>query len=124
MWPFRYLGQHQRIIEIYECFAQAPRQALHPAEISRQTGISLTTVSELLEQTPELFVRILKRSDGLTRYRLASVLAGQSRTQVEAKVQRAMRTEQLTLYTVLFMVISVIAVTIVMSFPWSVLLGD
>lgn len=124
MWPFRYLGRHQRIITIYACFAQAPRKAMHPAEISRETGIPLATVNEVLEQTAELFVRIPTRSDGLRRYRLASVLAAQSRAQVEAQVRRAVRTEQLTVYTVAFMVISVLAATLALSFPWSMLLPD
>ena len=97
---------------------------MHPAEISRETGIPLATVNEVLEQTAELFVRIPTRSDGLRRYRLASVLAAQSRAQVEAQVRRAVRTEQLTVYTVAFMVISVLAATLALSFPWSMLLPD
>lgn len=124
MWPFRYLGQQQKIMRIYKCFAQTPRQALHPIEVSRKTGLSLTGVNERLEHTPELFVKIPKRSDGLTRYRLTSPVQAQSEAQVEAHVHRTVRTEQLTLYTVLLMVISMIAVALVVGFPWSMFVPD
>ena len=124
MWPFRYLGQQQKIMRIYKCFTKAPRQALHPIQVSRKTGLSLSSVNERLEHTPELFVKIPKRSDGLTRYRLTSPVQAQSEAQVEAHVQRTVRTEQLTLYTVFLMVISMIAVAIVVGFPWSMLVPD
>lgn len=124
MWPFRYLGQHQRIINLYECFAQAPRQAQHPAELSRESGLPLATVNELLAQHTELFVQVPRRKDGLTRYRLASVLAGQSQAQVEAMIMRSVRSERLTLYTVLFIALSLIAITVVLSFPWAMLMRE
>ncbi len=124
MWPFRYLGQQHKIMRIYACFAETPRQALHPAQVSRKTGLSLSSVNERLEHTPELFVKIPKRSDGLTRYRLTSPVQALSESQVEARVRRAVRTEQLTLYTVLLMTISLIAVAMVVGFPWWMLMPD
>ena len=92
--------------------------------MSRKTGLALTSVNEGLEHAPELFVKIPRRSDDLTRYRLTSPVQALSESQVEARVRRAVRTEQLTLYTVLLMTISLIAVAMVVGFPWWMLMPD
>lgn len=93
-------------------------------EISRETGIPVTSVKDCLENAPELFVRIPTRKDGLTRYRLTSLLFGQSEAQVEARVQQVVRSEQLTVYAVFLMLISLIAVALFASFPWSMFFAD
>ena len=72
---FRFRGKLRRLTDIYFCFLDNEGKALHPTQIARQTGIGFSEVNARLESTPELFVRLPKRPDGITRYRLTSATA-------------------------------------------------
>lgn len=113
---FRFRGKLKRLAEIYQCFLDNPKTGLHPAQISRQTGYSLAEVSNRLESTPELFVRLPKR-DGLTRYRLTSATAVRSPEEVGKLLIASARRESLLLYAVGTMVFFILLIVVILVAP-------
>lgn len=95
---FRFRGKLNRLLRIYECFLSHEDQALHPAQVARDTGLPLQDVSARLAATPELFVRLPKRPDGLTRYRLTTVTRTRTPEEVVAQLRRLAQRETWTLY--------------------------
>jgi hypothetical protein len=115
---FQYRGKTTRLYAIYECFAEQPRKALHPGHIARQTGIGVAELSRLLDDTPELFVQVPRR-DGITRYLPTSVLRVKTPDEVQIYLDRAARRESLTLYAVVGVVLSLLVLAVVISFPFA-----
>lgn len=95
---FRFRGRTGRLMDIYHCFREHPGVGLHPTQISRHTGIGFAEVNKCLESTPELFVKLPKRPDGVTRYRLTTSIAARSPEEVEDLVNAGARKESLLLY--------------------------
>jgi hypothetical protein len=115
---FRFRGMTNRLYNIYLCFEDRPDEALHPAQISRETGLSIQEVTKRLERTPELFVRLPKRPDGLTRYRLTTAARAKSSDEVRALLLAGARTETLSLYAVVAIVLCVVTIGVLMALPW------
>lgn len=95
---FRFRGKVRRIFDIYLSFMDNGGQAMHPIEVARMANCSMQEASVRLADTPELFVRLPKRADGLTRYRLTSQLATKTPEEVEALLKRHARRESMILY--------------------------
>lgn len=95
---FRFRGKVRRIFDIYLSFMDKSGAAMHPMEVARMANMSLAEASRRLEDTPELFIRLPKRPDGLTRYRLITQLAGRTPEQVEAMLKGLARRESMLLY--------------------------
>ena len=114
---FRFRGKLRRLAQIYQCFIDHPGTGLHPTQIARYTGIGFQEVSARLESTPELFVKLPKRPDGITRYRLTSATAARSREEVERMLIRAARKESFILYAFAAMVISILLIVIILVAP-------
>jgi hypothetical protein len=114
---FRFRGKTGRLSAIYHCFLEQPGKALHPAQIARQTGISFIEVNTRLEATPELFVKLPKRPDGVTRYRLTSVMTAKPPEEVEAFLTGSERRENLVLYAVGAMILGLFLVVVVLVGP-------
>ena len=75
---------------IYQCFCEQEDRTLHPSQIARMTGFDLLTVSQTLDQTNELFMKLPGRGDGITRYALpSSVFAMTPEAVAELVAQRA-----------------------------------
>lgn len=102
---------------MYHCFLDDPHTALHPAQISRRTGIPFTEVSVRLEQTPELFVKLPRRPDGVTRYRLTSAASALTPEQVESMLMRQARKETFMLYAVGSMVLLLMLIVLILVGP-------
>ena len=81
---FRFRGRVRRLFEMYLCFVDQSGQAFHPAQVAKLTGIAFVDVAEHLANMPELFVKLPRRKDGLTRYRLTTSASAQTPEQVEA----------------------------------------
>jgi hypothetical protein len=113
---FRFRGRTKVLSLICAEFKAHPTTGLHAAQIARATGLSLPRVNELLSETPELFVRLPKR-DGITRYRLATRLSGQTPEDIDRFVRQAARSESLTLYAILGIVLAVVVMGAVMTLP-------
>jgi hypothetical protein len=60
--------------------------------------MSIVDVDDRLQRTPELFVRIPKRADGMTRYRLTTAISNLSDKELAAKLNALARRETLVLY--------------------------
>jgi len=104
-------------MSICTAFKEHPGRGLHPSQIARFTGLPIAQVNDRLNGTPELFVRLPAR-EGITRYRLATSLASLGADDLEALVRKAARTETLTLYGIVAIVIAVVTMGVVMAFPF------
>jgi len=113
---FRFKGRTKALLQICAEFRAHPATGLHAVQIAHATGLSLPYVNELLSQTPELFVRLPKR-DGITRFRLATRFGGQPTEVIDAFVRSAARSESLTLYALLGIIVAVVAMAAAMSIP-------
>ena len=113
----RFRGKLRRLEDIYYCFVDNPGTALHPTQIARQTGIGFVEVNARLEATPELFVRIPRRPDGLTRYRLTSAMTARGPEDVERFMSRAARKESLLLYATGTMVLLMLLIVVILVGP-------
>jgi len=114
---FRFRGKTRSLIAICAAFRAHPDRGLHPAQIARFTGLPINQVHDRLNRTPELFVRLPPR-EGITRYRLATSLAILSPEALETRILKAARAETLTLYAIVAIVIAIITLGVVMTFPF------
>ena len=114
---FRFRGKLRRLAQIYQCFVDHPGEGLHPTQIARYTGIGFQEVSARLDSTPELFVKLPRRPDGITRYRLTSTTVARSREEVEQMLIRSARRESFILYAFAAMVISILLIVVILIAP-------
>jgi len=114
---FRFRGKIGRLSDIYHCFLDHPGVGLHPTQIARHTGISFAEVNTRLQATPELFVKLPKRPDGITRYRLTSTMAARSPEEIEAFLASSARRESLMLYAVGAMVLCLLLIIVILIGP-------
>ena len=114
---FRFRGKLRRLARLYQCFVDHPGVGLHPVQISRYTGISLLEVNARLQATPELFVKLPRRSDDLTRYRLTSAMTARSREDVEKFLINAARKESLILYAFGGMLMCIALIIVILIAP-------
>jgi hypothetical protein len=114
---FRFRGKLRRLALIYDCFQRNSGVALHPAQIARQTSISLTEANNRLSDTPEMFIKLPKRPDGLTRYRLSSAKTLMTPEEVEKFLILAARKETLLLYAAGGMVFCLLLIVVIVIVP-------
>lgn len=114
---FRFRGKLKRLADIYQCFLDHPNQGLHPTQIARHTGLSFAEVNNRLNATPELFVKLPRRKDGITRYRLTSSTAARSPEEVEQFLLRQARRESLLLYAFGAMLLCLLLIVVVLVGP-------
>ncbi len=114
---FRFRGRLNRLKDIYQCFRDHPGKGLHPTQIARHTGMSTSQVSERLQATPELFVKLPGRGDGITRYRLTTATSARSPEQVEAFLNSQARKESLVLYAFGAMLLCLMLIVLVLIGP-------
>jgi len=116
-FSFRFRGKTARLNDIYQAFVDHPGAGLHPTQIARYTGISFAEVTRRLEATPELFVKLPKRPDGVTRYRLTSAMAARSQDEVEDYIAAAARKETLMLYALGTMLVCLLLIVAILVAP-------
>lgn len=114
---FRFRGKLRRLARIYQCFLDHPGTGLHPTQIARHTGIGFAEVNARLEATPEMFVKLPKRPDGITRYRLTSSTTAKSPEEVEKFLIGAARKESLILYAFATMVMLILLIVVILVAP-------
>ena len=114
---FRFRGKLRRLEDIYYCFLDNPGVGLHPTQIARQTGLGFGEVNIRLQATPELFVRLPKRPDGITRYRLTTSSSAQNPEDIERCLSRAARKESLLLYATATMVLMLLLIVAILVGP-------
>jgi len=114
---FRFRGKVQRLLKMYHCFLENPDKALHPTQISRQSGLSLAEVQARLNATPELFVKLPRRADGTTRYRVTSAMTALGEEGVDAFLIGAARKESLLLYAFGTMVFLTLLIVVILVGP-------
>lgn len=114
---FRFRGKQRKLEDIYRCFRENPDTGLHPTQISRQTGLGFAEVNTRLEATPELFVKLPKRPDGITRYRLTSTTTVKSDEEVLEFLAAAARKESLLVYAMGAMVMCILLIVVILVGP-------
>lgn len=114
---FRFRGKVRRLFDIYLSFKDSGGNAMHPVEVARMANCTMQDASRHLADTPELFVRMPKRPDGLTRYRLTSQIAGRTPEEIEAMLHRLARRESVLLYIFGFMLILLIIIAFSLASP-------
>lgn len=114
---FRFRGKLRRLKDIYECFLDHPNTGLHPTQISRHTGISFSEVNARLQSTPELFVKLPGRRDGVTRYRLTSATSARTREDVDKFLKGQARRESLLLYAFATMLVCLLLIVMILVAP-------
>jgi len=114
---FRFRGKLKRLHDIYQCFRDHPDKGLHPTQIARHTGVSFAEVDARLRATPELFVKLPGRGDGITRYRLTSATAARSPEEIEKFLNHQARKEGLVLYAFGAMLLCLALIIVVLIGP-------
>ena len=79
--------------------------------------MSIVDVDDRLRRTPELFVRLPKRKDGITRYRLTSAVTAMSEDEVRAMIAGQARKETLLLWAFTTGLVLVFAVMLILIGP-------
>ena len=97
-WTFRFRGRTGLILAIVDSFLNEPNKGLAPTHIAREAGLPVYDVVRTLRRTPELFVKLPGRGDGITRYRLASSVAARGGEQIEALIEKNARRETWLFY--------------------------
>ena len=114
-WRFRFRGKTHRILALVDCFRKEPNKGLAAVQLARGSALPIHDTAKLLEDTPELFIRLPGRGDGITRYRLASSVAARSDSEIDALVQRHARRESWIFYGLLLIgVLLLVVVSLVM----------
>ncbi len=112
----RYLGRQTRIRALHEALA-AERKALHPVQLSKETGMDMFEVQRQLEACPELFVKLPRNPEGLVRWRLTSTAATMEQEAVDRLIDERARTEQLTVTAYVVVLVSVLLVVLLTVVP-------
>ena len=102
-WKFRFRGRTVRLLAIVDCFREEPNKGLAAVQIARGSGMSIHDAAKLLDSTPELFIKLPGRGDGITRYRLASSVAARRDQEVESLVNGYARRESWIFYALMLM---------------------
>lgn len=116
-WTFRFRGRTAMILAIVERFVAEPNKGLAPTHIAREAGLPIYDVVKTLRRTPELFVKLPGRGDGITRYRLASSVAARGEEQIVALVQRNARRETGLFYALLLLAGLLVTVVLMVFVP-------
>ncbi len=116
-FQFRFRGKIRRLLDLYVCFVDNDGAAMHPSKLARITGISLTETNRRLAMTPELFVKLPKRPDGYTRYRLTTVVSSMDEDAVVALIERSARKETFMLYAVMTMLLMLGLIMLIVMTP-------
>lgn len=114
---FRFRGRIHRLLTLYRIFQDNPGVGLHPAKIARLTGMSIVDTDDRLRRTPEMFVKLPKRQDGLTRYRLTSAFTAMTQEQAKARLSDLARRESLVLYSALTGIVLIFAIMMILIGP-------
>ena len=116
-WTFRFRGKTERLRAIVGCFLAEPNKGLSPTRIGRDAGISMYDTVRILDQTPELFVKLPGRGDGITRYRLASSVAARGEEGIDALIRSNARRESWLYYALLTIALLLAAVAVMAVLP-------
>ena len=117
IFSFRFRGKNQQILALYQNFLDHPGQGLHPKELSRMTGIPMLDVVSRMDKTPELFVKLPGRRDGLTRYRLTTTATARAVTEIEQLIEQQVRRESWLYYAFMAMIFLVFLVAVMAIAP-------
>ncbi len=114
----RYRKHKALILEIYEIFVDSPKRLLHPIEISRECGLHMLDVIEILESAPEIFLRLPSTRQSVTKYGLRPSIAVQSQAEIEQFIARRAKRETYLFFAVVSIVVLVFVVVALSTVPY------
>lgn len=114
----RYRKRKALILEIYEIFVDSPKRLLHPIEISRECGLHMLDVIEILESAPEIFLRLPSTRQSVTKYGLRPSIAVQSQAEIEQFIIKRAKKETYLFYAVVSIVVLVFVVVALSTVPY------
>lgn len=97
----RFRKKTARLNAIANVFRNSEKLALHPDQISRQLGFSLQESHRILDSTPELFVRLPRGPDRITKYALAPSFASLTPEQGTVFIAQQARKESLIFWSIM-----------------------
>lgn len=97
----RFRKKTARLNAIVNAFRNSEKLALHPDQISRQLGFSLQESHRILDDTTELFVRLPRGPDRITKYALAPSFASLTPEQRSAFIARQASKESLVFWSIM-----------------------
>ena len=116
-WKFRFRGKTGRLLAIVDCFRKEPNKGLAVVQVARASGMPIHDAANFLEGTPELFIKLPGRGDGITRFRLASSVAARTDKEIRDLVQRHARRESGIFYALMLMALLVLVVIAMIIVP-------
>ncbi|MDE0441994.1 MAG: hypothetical protein OXL38_07735 [Gammaproteobacteria bacterium] len=116
-WRFRFRGKAGRILSVVDCFRKEPNKGLAVVQVARSSGLAIHDAATVLEGTPELFIKLPGRGDGITRYRLASSVAARSDEAIAELVRGHARRESWILYALMLIVVLALVVLALIVMP-------
>ena len=97
----RFRNKTARLLAVVRQFRESESIALHPDQVSRRLGISLQEAHRMLDTTPELFVRLPRGPDRVTKYALTPSFSSLQPDEGKAFIARQARKESLGFWTVM-----------------------
>lgn len=98
----------------------AEQRALHPTEVGRVAGMHFMTAERLLRSCDELFMKLPRSADGVTRYHLRPTVRALDDDGRRALLARLVLGETILLYTSLFAGLSVLVLGVIAVVIWVV----
>lgn len=105
------------LLAMYECFVENEKRPLHPSEVSRHSGVYMLDAARRMQETPEMFLKLPGRGDGLTRYALTPSMASRSTEEVHEFVRKQALRESVLYYTYLLLIASVLLILAILAWP-------
>lgn len=115
---FRFRRRRAHILEIHDIFVKSPKRLLHPIEISRQCGLHMLDVIEILEAAPEIFLRLPASSQSVTKYGLRPSVAVQSQEEVERFINKRAKYEIFLFVSAIGIVVLALLVVVLATIPY------
>lgn len=81
------------------------------------TGIPMLDAVARMNDTPELFVKLPGRRDGLTRYRLTTTVTARTNKEIEHLVEQQVRRESWLYYAFIAMIFLVFLIAVMAIAP-------
>lgn len=116
-WKFRFRGKTGRILSVVDCFRKEPNRGLAVVQVARGSGLPIHDAATVLEGTPELFIKLPGRGDGITRYRLASSVAARGDEEIGDLVRGHARRESWIFYALMLIALLVLVVVALVIMP-------
>ncbi len=96
---FRFRRRHKKILAVYDAFNESPKRTMHPYEIGRWAGLHSMDVIDVMQSTPELFLKVPGKEDVGAFYALRPSVVAQGEESVTDFIRKCARRDALLYYS-------------------------